>query len=288
MDYLTHLAILITIYAPLALSLNLVVGFAGLPSIAHAAFYGVGAYAVGVLTLTYGIGFFPSVLVGVLISLLLALIFGVVLSRFGGDYYVLASLGLSVIITSIFLNWRSVTRGSIGIPGIDRPELFGTELDTNTLFLAFALIVLGLVYVLCAYVVRTPFGRALKAIREDETVLRMFGYETYYFKLTAFLIAAGVASVSGAMYASYVSFIDPSSFSLNESILILAMVILGGLANMRGSLAGALLLILLPEALRFVGLPSDVAAQLRQIIYGLLLLLIMHVRPHGLFGEYRM
>jgi branched-chain amino acid transport system permease protein len=128
----------------------------------------------------------------------------------------------------------------------------------------------------------------LKAIREDERAIQVFGYKTYNYKLVIFIVGAMMASVAGALFASYITFVDPSSFSLNESIFILSIIILGGLANHKGAVWGAFFLILLPEALRFVGFPSDIAAQTRQLIYGLILVLLMLYRPQGLMGEYKL
>ena len=128
----------------------------------------------------------------------------------------------------------------------------------------------------------------LKAIRGDEKAIQVFGYNTVYYKLTIFVISAGMAAVAGSLFASYITFVDPSSFTVFESVFILAIIILGGLANMRGAVLGALFLILLPEALRFVGFPPDIAAQMRQVIYGLILVSLMLYRPQGLLGEYKL
>mgnify|MGYP001617159018 FL=1 len=128
----------------------------------------------------------------------------------------------------------------------------------------------------------------LKAIREDEQAIQVFGYNTLKYKLGVFVIGAVFASVAGALFASYITFIDPSTFTLTESIFILAIIILGGLSNNKGAVLGAVCLILLPEILRFVGFPSDIAAQMRQVVYGLILILLMLYRPQGLVGEYRL
>lgn len=135
MEYLIHLAILFGIYAILGLSLNLVVGFTGLLSVTQAAFYGIGAYATAILMTQYGFNFFLSVLAGIILSGVLSLLIGLVLSKFKGDYYALASIGFNVIVFSIFLNWQSLTRGPLGIPGISRPELFGINFGANSSFL---------------------------------------------------------------------------------------------------------------------------------------------------------
>jgi branched-chain amino acid transport system permease protein len=288
MPYLTHLAILVGIYATLGLSLNLVVGYTGLLSVTHAAFYGLGAYATAILLTTLGLNFFLATLIGVAVTMAAALLIGLVLSRFGGDFYALGSFGFNIIVYSLFLNWQELTRGPLGIPGIPRPTLFGINFANNFNFLCLVAIVVLLVYLLSRFIVNSSFGRVLKAIREDEEAIQVFGYQTNHYKLAIFVIGAGLAAVAGSLFASYISFIDPSSFVLFESIFILAIIILGGLANLRGSLLGALFLVLLPEALRFVGFPAEVAAQLRQVVYGLILVLLMLYRPQGLVGEYKL
>ena len=213
---------------------------------------------------------------------------GYVLSKFKGDYYALGSFGFNVIVYSIFLNAQDLTRGPLGIPGIRRPEIFGFSFSDNLLFLILVtLAALGIFYI-SKFITDSSFGRVLKAIREDEQATQIFGYKTYQYKLIIFVIGAVMASVAGAFFASYITFIDPSTFTLNESIFILSIIILGGLANLRGSVLGAIFLILLPEILRFVGFPSDIAAQMRLLVYGALLVILMLYRPQGLVGEYKL
>ncbi len=292
MEYLISIAIFFVIYSILALSLNLVVGYSGVLSVAQAAFYGIGAYATAILTTSYNINFFASILLGMLIAGVFALLIGVVLSRFRDDYLALASFGFNIIIFSLMLNLSDLTRGPLGIPGIPRPELrimnYELGFTSNILFLILASLFLLLIYLASRFIVNSSFGRVLKALREDEIAAQVFGYRTFYFKLAVFTIAAMMAALAGSLFASYISFVDPSSFNLNESIFILVIIILGGLASLRGSLLGALFLVLLPEILRFVGFPTDVAAQMRQLTYGLILILLMLYRPQGLLGEYRL
>lgn len=288
MEYLIHIAILISIYAILGLSLNLIVGFTGLLSVTQAAFYGIGAYTTAILLTSTGINFFPAILISIIITGIISFGIGFVLSKFKDDYYALGSFGFNVIIYSIFLNWQSLTRGPLGIPGIPRPSLFGFTFSQNIWFLVLSIICALLVYALCNYITRSSFGRVLKAIREDEQAIQVFGYRTLWYKLAIFVISSGMAAVAGSLFASYITFIDPSTFTLTESIFILAIVILGGMANNKGAVLGAVCLILLPEILRFVGFPSDIAAQMRQVTYGLILILLMLYRPQGLIGEYRL
>jgi branched-chain amino acid transport system permease protein len=288
MEYLIHLAILICIYGILGLSLNLIVGYTGLLSITQAAFYGIGAYVTAILITTLDVNFFIAMIAGMVITAFVSLAIGYVLSKFKDDYYALGSFGFNIIIYSIFLNWQSLTRGPLGIPGISRPNLFGFSFSDNLTFLILSLVLGLIVYGLCVYITNSSFGRVLKAIREDEQAIQVFGYNTLWYKLAIFVIGAVFASIAGALFASYITFIDPSTFTLTESIFILAIIILGGLSNNKGAVLGAACLILLPEILRFVGFPSDIAAQMRQVVYGLILILLMLYRPQGLVGEYRL
>jgi branched-chain amino acid transport system permease protein len=288
MEYLIHIAILICIYGILGLSLNLIVGYTGLLSVTQAAFYGIGAYVTAILLTSTGMNFFLALLMGIIITGILSLAIGFVLSKFKDDYYALGSFGFNVIIYSIFLNWQSLTRGPLGIPGIPRPNLFGFTFSENLWFLVLSAVFGVVIYFLCQYITNSSFGRVLKAIREDDEAIRVFGYHTLWYKLTIFVIGAMMASVAGALFATYITFIDPSTFTLSESIFILAIIILGGLANNKGAVLGAACLILLPEILRFVGFPSDIAAQMRQVTYGVILILLMLYRPQGLVGEYRL
>jgi branched-chain amino acid transport system permease protein len=270
------------------MSLNLIVGYAGLLSVTHAAFYGVGAYTTAILISRYETNFFLTAIAGAIIAGLLALLFGLILKRFKADYYALVTFGLNIIVFSVFLNWQELTRGPLGIPGIDRPELFGFVFKENIFFLVLVGLVAYAIYELIEYVVKSSFGRTLKALREDEVTTEVLGYKTENYKMVTFSLSAALAAIAGSFFASYITFIDPSTFSLDESIFILSLVILGGLANSRGVFWGTVVLILLPEALRFVGFPTDIAAQMRQVVYGLLLVFLMMYRPRGFMGKYRL
>ena len=288
MEYLINLGILFCIYGVLALSLNMVVGMTGLVSLAPAAFYGIGAYATAIVMTKFGINFFVSLIVGAVINIAVAYLVGKILSRFRAGYYAIVSAGLGIIVYSLLLNWKDLTNGPLGIFGIPKPSLFGLAIESNAAFFVMALIVLALIFALYVYIDRSSYGRALKAIREDEELATVMGYPTHHIKTIIFLLSAVVAGIAGALFASYIAFIDPSTFQVHESIFLFTIIIIGGLASSIGSIVGALILLSLPEVLRFVGLPYETAAQLQQIIYGISLILIMVYRPRGLFGKYRM
>ena len=286
--YIIHLLILFSIYGILALSLNLIMGYTGLLSLAHAAFFGIGAYTTAIFTTRYNMNFFLSIIVAMAITMTIAFLFGLVLSKFKGDYYALGSLGFNFIVFATMLNWQELTNGPLGIPGIPRPTIFGISFQENLAFLILIALILALTYFTCQFITDSSFGRSLKAIREDEEALTVFGYKTLNYKLLVFVIGAGMAAVAGSLFASYITYIDPDTFGSHESVLLWSIIILGGLANLRGSLLGALFLILFPEFLRFVGFPNEIAAQMRLLVYGLLLVILMLYRPQGLMGEYKL
>ena len=287
MNYLYHLVIYFEIYAVVALTLNLLIGYGGLLQVAHAAYYGVGAYTAALLWNQAGLGFFPGLLAGAGMAGLLSLLVSLPAWRFRGDFFVMISMAVQSLIYAVLYNWTDLTNGPFGITGIPRPEIFDYEFVTTSsitlLFGGLAAAIGGLI----AMLKWSPFGRALIAMRDDELAARSIGIPVDRLKLLAFAIAAALVAIAGGMYASYVSYIDPTSFGLNESILMLSMVIVGGTGNVRGPLVGAAVLILLPEALRMVDLPDSVAANVRLLAYGLLLVLMMRLRPQGLAGAYR-
>lgn len=288
MEYVTHILILVGIYSILAMSLNLVVGYAGLLSVAHAAFYGVGAYSTAILMSRFNINFFLSVFAGFLFSLIFGFLVGHTLSRFRENYYVLISFGLNIIIYSLFLNWTSLTGGPFGILGISRPKFLGINFTENILFFLMVLIFSIIIYYICQSIEKSSFGRVLFAIREDEDCVSGLGYNVLNYKLIIFMISGVMASLAGSFYASYISFIDPSTFSINESIFILSIVILGGLGSNKGAIIGSLFLIILPEILRFLGLPIDIAGQIRYLVYGLSIVLVAIYFPKGLLGRFKL
>ncbi|MCC7305133.1 MAG: branched-chain amino acid ABC transporter permease [Alphaproteobacteria bacterium] len=287
MDYLINLSILFSIYGILSVSLNLLLGYTGLLSLAQAAFYGIGAYAAALLMTKAHMGFFPAMLGGMMLSACAAVVIGTVLSRFKGDYYVIASAGCTVIVYNILMNWREVTNGAIGVFGVPRPAIGDFVFSSNLAFLGLALAFLALVTASAHFITGSSFGRVLKTIREDEDVARVFGYRPLHYKMLIFVISAMMASIAGSLFAVYLMYIDPSTFTLTENVFLLAIVVLGGLADNRGALLGTFLLIGLPELLRFTGFPTEIAAQMQRLIYGILLIVLMFLRPQGILGKFR-
>ena len=290
------------IWAILAVSLNLVVGFTGLLSVGHVGFFGLGAYATAILTSTtayeqlrtaaiptFGLPFFAALPISVALAGLVALVVGVVFNRFRDDIFVLVSFGFAIISFNVFLNWRGLTRGAFGIHDVPRPEISGWAFDGELEFLVLTLVFLVLVMVVAWFIVTSSFGRVLTAIREDEQAIEVFGYRATHYKLAIWVISAMMAGLAGSLFSSWTTFIDPFSFILLESILLVAIVILGGLATIWGSLLGAMAFVLLEEGMRFLPLvPAEYTGQARQIVLGILLVLLMLFRPQGLVGRYKL
>ncbi len=286
MNYVFHLLVMIGIYAILAYSLNLLVGFSGLLSLCQAAFYGIGAYAYALLSLKLHLGFIPSLFGAIGLTLLISILAGIPSLKFRGDFFVFVTLGFQMIVFLILYNWVSLTRGPYGIPGIPRPTVFGWEINEIWEFLVLVIFINLIFSGLLFLVYDSNFGLILKALREDEIACESLGKSAFSYFLKAFAISASVAAVSGALYASYMTYIDPTSFTLNESIFLVTILCLGGSGNKKGPFVGVLIMLLLPEFLRFIGLPDSVAANLRQIIYGLILVILMYKRPQGVAGEF--
>lgn len=286
MSYFVHILILVEIYVVLAASLNLLAGYVGLLSLCSAAFFGTGAYTASLLVIDRGWPWLAALGAAMLLAGLLAAVLGGIAMRFRGDFFAIASFSFQMILGSAMLNWVEVTQGPLGLAGIPPPSLFGWSPGSRTdyllLYLAFAVLAFAVVLRLA----RSPYGRLLQAVREDEVLARSLGKDVLRARMSAFVCGAVITALAGGLYAPYVSYIDPGSFTVNESIFILAIVILGGAGNLWGSLLGAAFLVAAPELLRFLDVPPNVAANLRQILYGLLLAACMVWRPQGLFGRF--
>lgn len=276
MDYLLHLAILICIYTILAQSLSLVAGYCGQISLAHAGFYGIGAYTTALLSVNYGHSVLLTIPIAMLLSGLIAYVVSKVAVKTVDDYYIIITLGIQVIIFSILNNWQDVTRGPLGIPGIPSFDIIGFEIESKIGYLLISIFFTALIWFLLHQLMSSPFGRVLRALSEDEVYTKSLGKNVDHYKVISFVISGMLASIAGVLYAHYISYIDPTSFTIDESIFILCIVIIGGMRNLRGVFFAATFLVLLPEALRFVGMPSPIAANMRQIIYGIALILVIY------------
>ena len=288
MNYLIHILIIINIYIILTVSTNLLVGMANLLSLGQAAFYGIGAYLAVLALMILKLPLLPALLLVMFVTALLSLLIAYPSLRLKGDYFILATLGFQLIVFTILYNWVDVTRGPYGIPGIPAPKLFGLlPISGLVPFLVLSSVFSGLTIFVFYKLIHSPFGRVLKGIRDDELAVLSLGRDVTRFKIWAFAISSAFIGIAGMIYATYVSYIDPTSFNLDEAIFILAAVLIGGTGNIKGPVVGAIFVVILPELLRFVGFPDSIAANMRQIVYGLMLILLMRYRPQGIAGEYK-
>ena len=297
MNYVFHLLIYFGIYAILAMGLNLVVGYCGLLTLAHAGYFAVGAYAYALGTLAWGWDSITSLLLAFAAGGVLSLLTSLPTWRLKGDYFVMASMAVQVLIYSTAYNWVSsdapvgtlanLTNGPFGMAGISRPVLFGVKLSSLGSMALFSLAGAAVCMGVCCLLQTSPWGRTLKCMRDDELAAKNLGKKVQLFKVQALSVACAFAAVAGAVYASYTSYIDPSLASMDQSILLLSMVFVGGMGNLKGPLAGAAILLLIPEVLRFMHIPDAVAAEIRVMLYGLLLVLIVRFKPEGVAGDYK-
>ncbi|MDQ8728199.1 branched-chain amino acid ABC transporter ATP-binding protein/permease [Bradyrhizobium sp. LHD-71] len=284
MNYLAIVVNLVCIYTVLATSLNLIMGYGGLFSVAHAAFFGIGAYVFALSTIQLDAPFVVALLLAFAAAALASAVISVPSLRISGDYLMLATFAIQILATSLFLN-LPITGGPAGIRNIPSAQFFGFPPNSRVGTLVGFVAVTAVCWYVMFEMARSPFGRVLKAIREDELATATVGKNVMWFKISAFAAGCGFAGIAGGMYASLLSFINPDSFAIYMSFTILVMVLLGGLANPFGGLAGALALTLLQEVLRLM-LPSAVGAHVSQVLLGVILVAVVMKRPQGLLPEF--
>ena len=286
MNYLLHIAIMMGIYGMLALSANLLIGFGGLLTMTQAAFYGLGAYAYALLSMKLGLPFGVTLPAALLFCAIVGWLFGQAALKFRNEAFVLATIGFQMIVYVVLYNWTDLTRGPYGISGIPRPSFFGLEIESVAAFFVFTLILFLIVFGVMYLVGKSPFALSLKALRDDETAAQTLGICPRNQYIRALVISAAISAIPGVCFAGYITYIDPTSFTLTESIFIACILLVGGSGNVIGPMSGVAFMILLPEILRFVGLPDAIAANLREIIYGVLLIVLVYIKPKGLAGAY--
>ncbi|MEY3629396.1 MAG: hypothetical protein RLY91_1162 [Pseudomonadota bacterium] len=283
--YLQNIAVLFCINGILALTLNFIMGYAGIFSLAHAIFFGVGAYVTAYIALNASDSLLLCMGASAAVSAILSMALALPALRVRGEYFVAASLGLQVIGVTIFSEWKSATGGLGGMIGIPRPTLLGYTFNDDLAFLALAVVVLLMMIGITALLVRGSFGRSLMTIRDSESAAQTYGKHVNAIKTLSVAVSSGLAGIGGCLYAFYMSFINVESFTLEMSILLMAMVIIGGTGTLFGPIVGAALLMSLPAALTYLPfLPPAELGTIQQIIYGLAMMLLMMFRPGGLVG----
>lgn len=280
--YAANLVTLVAIFGILAATLNFIIGFAGIFSVAHAVFFGLGAYAGAQVALLLVPDMLLACLAAAVVAGGLSLCLALPALRVRGEYFVAASLGLQMMATTLFSEAKPLTGGIGGLVAIPRPTVFGVEVGV----LPLALGALALVLVLTARLQRGAFGRTLQSIRDAESAAEALGKNVAAAKTLAVAFACAGAGIGGALFALHLSFVNVESFTMDQSVLVMAMVIIGGTGTLWGPLVGAVILLSLPAGLAFVPfIPATEVGAVQQIIYGLAMTLLMIFRPAGLVGD---
>ncbi len=272
--YLTVVSVNIGIFILLALSLNIISGYAGQPSLGHAAFFGIGAYTSAILTTDYGMSFWLSIPFAFLVAGIMGGLLGLISIRMRDDFLAITTIGINFVIVAVF-QYSDFFGGSLGM-SLKRPHFFGMNVTASGYLVLIALMILGTI-LLILKMKRSWFGLALSSIRNDETAAASFGIDVSRYKVLAFTIGTAIAGMTGAVYAHHMTFIYSSDFAFIVSISILSMVVIGGIGTIRGPIFGAILLGAAPELFRFF-------ADYRMIVYGGLLVFMMRFQSQGFLG----
>ncbi len=274
--YALNILMQATTYAIAVIGLTVVLGLCGQINLAQAAFFGIGAYAVGLGTVDGGLNFWICLVVGLGLAVVLGAALGASTLRLGGHYLAMVTISFQQILTLVLTNWIPVTHGPDGVPSIRRPALFA---DGQS-YLALCVVVLAVVGWLVWHMPRTRLGRAMRAVRDNELAAGVSGIDIYRTKVAAFALGALLAGLGGGLFAGSFTYISPDQFSFAESIVFLTMALLGGVGSPVGAVIGTALLILIPEWLRFLKeIPGLYLA-----IYGLAVILIVVFMPDGIWG----
>ena len=274
--YLVTVLITIGIYVILALSLNIITGYAGQISLGHAAFMGIGAYTSALLYTKAGLSFWPAFVLAGLVAGLVGAVLAIPCLRVRDDFLAITTMGINFVIEAVFLYIPFFGAG-MGIGGVNPPSLLGSELGKPA-FLGLVVLVILLTTAADRWLTRSWVGLGWAAIREDEQAAGAMGIDVVRFKVLAFMLGSAGAGLAGSLYAHFLTFIMPVNFSFGQSIVILSMVVFGGIGTLRGPIVGAIVLGALPEI-------SRPAMEYRTLLYGVLLLLLMRFQPDGILGD---
>lgn len=278
--YFLHVAVMALIFVVLAVSLDIVLGLAGLLSLGHTAFYAVGAYVAALLAIHYDTSFWLNMLVAAVVAGVLAYLLGLIVLNVRGHRFVITTIAFAELGRLVAYNWTDVTGGQIGLPGIPKPTLalpgLGTvSFDSQTSFYYLAGAVAVLVILVAKWIARSPLGWSMEALRENERLAEALGVNTRIIAITAFVAGACLAGVAGTMYAHFITFVSPDLFYFSVMTTVLLMVVLGGKSTIVGPAIGAIIFTAIPEGLRM-------ASEYRLIIFGTILVILVMGLPGGL------
>ncbi len=278
--YQLQIAVMIGIFALLALSLNVLSGFAGMISLGQAGFFLIGSYTSAILSTRFGMPFAISLLAATTLTALSGMLLAVPAMKLSGHFLAVITIAFGLILHVLAINLEFITNGVSGISGIPRPAIGPWSLKSDLSYYFFVLAILALVCLLVSAYVRSGYGRALRALKDDEVAAGCMGVNVNVAKIHAFVISAGIAGLAGCLYAHYVRYINPESFTLDISIRILIMVVIGGIGSIFGSIIGAFTVYILPESLRFLN-------DYYYLVFGFVIIVLMLFLPQGLVSLIR-
>lgn len=282
-----HILFVCEIYIIIALATNLVSGYTGLLSFANAAFYGIGAYTTSILMKEYSFSFLTAIGFAMVFNGFISLIISAFALRMKDLFFTLSTLGFQIIVFNVVYNWEHVTGGSLGYAEIPPAKIGSIVFQNSQSYSILAAVLLSLVFSFFWAIQKTPFVRVLESIRDAELGAISLGKNVERYKTLCNALSAMIIAISGGLFAVYNAYIDPTSFTLDESILIISMLLIGGTGNLAGPVFGACFYVILPELLRFVPISTSQGASLRMMVYSLILILVVRYKPNGVFGKYR-
>lgn len=284
MNYFLSFLILAEVFSIAALSTNLLIGVIGIFSVAQAAIMGVGAYTAALLMMV-GVPFPLALLAAILTCAAINVLCSLPSLRLAGDYFIITSFGTQLVATAVFINWQGLTGGATGLMGIPIAEIAGYSFASSQQFALLVTVLLIVVSTSFWLLMRSPYGKLLHAIRLNEIAAVAAGRKVLRAKVGVAAVSGAYAGIAGALYATYISFIDPVSFDIHVSVLLVTMLVVGGARTLAGSIIGPFLLLAIPQLLALVDIPSTIVGPVRQLFYGVILIAFMLWRPQGIAGR---
>jgi branched-chain amino acid transport system permease protein len=280
--YYLHTLIMAGIFAVLALSLNLLLGYTGQLSLGHTAFFGIGAYTTGLLTVKLGWSPWPGLLAAIVLPASSGWLIGRLALKLRGAYFVLLTISFAGVVSLVSVNWMDLTNGPMGLPGvppveINLPGLPVLSFQSKSAYYYLVLVAVLGCYLVCLALIRSRVGRALVALRENETLAESVGIDGTHYLVLAAVLSAAMAGLAGGLYAHYTRFVSPEVFLFSYTVTMVIMVVAGGKGTLAGPIVGAVIFTLLPEALRAL-----TSWQWQMLLYGILLIAVLFFMPHGI------
>jgi branched-chain amino acid transport system permease protein len=287
LNFMLLILIYTGIYALMAMGQNVITGYVGLLSLTQAGFFAIGSYTTAILSVNFGWNFWLTVPLAGLIAAFFGVLIGLPTLRLKGDYLAIATLGFGEIVRNVLNNWDTLTRGPMGIQRIPMVTIFGNRISPYT---KYSFMVMVWVFVLVGYLLfnhlaKSRMGRALEAIREDEIAASSMGINTTKYKVWAFALGAFAAGIAGSLEAVFTLSVTPGSFTFMVSIMVLCMVVLGGMGNFKAVVLGAFIIQFISYFPQLVGLSNVIPPQFRQVLFGVILVVMMIWRPQGILGR---